>query len=491
MAIAYLTWAFSLLPYKAKAQSGPVSFVSEWKLKLIGPDLVEEKSFSGGENLYQYVLKRVEDQSNAGYPFAQITFDTLKYPDKNTTEIIAKLDLGPVVLQGDIVQEGDTSLSSILISKALRIKKELPFSNKRFQMVPTLIRQLGFAEMRSNPKLEFFGNQAIIHVNLEKRKANFFTGIIGILPQSENQGGTIVTGNVDVGLVNLFNRGIAFQLKWNRFAPESQKADVKLSIPFLNYNGLGFESDFDLFRQDSTINRRKLDLRINTASGAEWQQQFGYRSLFSSGFENLTGRNKVNISTHSISFTFNKLYPIVNGIDLKKRHFSVSVFPVLKTISRPENSEKTIPQMEAILFWKMPISFSFQRFAIQTSGLIQTVFSDQITLQDQFRTGGNRSVRGFNENFFYTSQHALFSVQPQFLLDRNFMAGVFSDFFLFNSKPDNQWATNLEWAMGFGLATELDLGNNLVQISFANGLIQGIPLDLQTTKIHFGYFARF
>jgi hypothetical protein len=491
MAFAVSLWFFCTLAKGQKAQSGSVSFVSKWNLRLSASNSVIEKSFQSGENLFRFARKQLDDKANSGFPFAQLHFDTLLYPEKKSALLVANLDDGPLVLQGNLIIQGDTGISSLLVAKALHIKKDLPFSYRRYQLIPGLVRQLGFAGMLKEPELRFFGNQAIVHIFLEKRRANYFTGILGILPQSDNQGGTIITGNVDAGFVNLFNRGIAFNLKWNRFAPQSQMAELNLAVPYLNYNGLGMEGSFDLFRQDSVINRRKAEARISSAPGAGWKFLFGYKSVFSSGLEDLRNTSKVELKTQSVSFTVQKLYPIANGIDLLKRQFSFSVFPVLKFLKRSGEQEKAFPQLEASISWKYPVRFSYRRVALQTSGLIQTLFSEQLTLQDQYRIGGNNSVRGFNENFFYTSRHALLSVQPQFLVDQNLLLGVFSDFFVYQPRLGNDIISNAEWALGFGLASEIDIGSNQVRISFAAGMTKDIPLDFQTTKIHFGYYARF
>jgi outer membrane protein assembly factor BamA len=468
-----------------------VSIVYEWKLSLFSQKEKIEKTFFEGENLFRFVEKELAACVNQGFPFARVEFDTIRYLDMQIVEIEAKISPGPVVLHGGLINEGDSSISSGLISRALRIKRGQVFSFSRFQMIPDLLGQLNFAEAAENPKLQFFGNQALVKVNLIKRRANTFTGILGILPQSEAGGGTLITGNIDLGLINLFNQGIGFKAKWNRFAPQSQVAEVNLEAPFLNYSGFGIEAGFDIFRQDSTINRRNFDFRFLTSPSGKWQYQFGIKSNFSSGFLTLSQIQKVNQSTQYLSFSLIRKYPLQTGVELRKRQFSFHIFPAIKSISTTVSPKKTLPQIETSLFWKYPISFGTKRFAIQTSLALQSIFSGQITLQDQYRVGGNRSIRGFVENFFYTSQHVLVSFQPQFLVDRSLLVGLFTDLFFFNHHLDNQALKTLDFAMGFGFATEVDLGNNFVQISIANGFMKDFLFDIQTTKIHFGYIARF
>ena len=444
--------------------------------------------FSDPAEIKYFLNQKLKFQLNNGYPFSQISFDTIYYNNKSV--IKASLNSGPFIVNGDLVNHGDTSLKVHLISKFLRIRKNYPFSDEKQKKLLFQLQQIPFAESIESPKLEFFGNQSIVHLNLVKRKSNYFTGILGLLPQSETEGGTIVTGNIDGSLNNLFGQGIQFFVKWNRFAPASQMADIKLIAPVLNYNGLGFESDFELFRQDSTVNRQKLDLRISSSPGGVWKFQFGYVTSRSSGLLALSGNNKVKIETNSISFSILNSPFQPPGINLKKRAFQLSLFPTIKKIQK-EAEPKSFPQLSWDLNWRYPISFNSQRFAVQTFTRFSGIASKEITLQEQLRAGGNQSTRGFNENIFFLSQLAAFSIQPQYLVDKSLMVGVFTDFLVFNPGLNNMFFSKPSKALGFGVSVELDFGSNSVQLSIANGIVSGIPLDLQTTKIHFGYVARF
>ena len=150
-----------------------------------------------------------------------------------------------------------------------------------------------------------------------------------------------------------------------------------------------------------------------------------------------------------------------------------------------------MPQLNWDILLKYPISLKSKRFNIQLSSQFSGLISKEITLQDQLRTGGIYSVRGFNENQFFGSQFFTTTIQPQYLVDKNLLIGLFSDFIVVNEKLNQFFLKNSLFGVGLGISTELDLGANSIQLSIANGIISGNPIDLQTTKIHFGYIARF
>jgi hypothetical protein len=49
----------------------------------------------------------------------------------------------------------------------------------------------------------------------------------------------------------------------------------------------------------------------------------------------------------------------------------------------------------------------------------------------------------------------------------------------------------MNWAMNLGVSVEFETGSNLIRLSFANGRLGAFPSNLRSTKIHFGYLARF
>jgi hypothetical protein len=446
------------------------------------------RDYSDPKSIDDFLKTALKEKVNNGYPFTEIHFDTIYY--SKMAEIYATLKPGPFVFNGEIINHGDTSINLITISKFLRTKKNFAFSDSKQKKIPILLNQIPFIESIESPRQEFFGNQSIVHLNLIKRKTNYFNGILGLLPQGENKGGTIVTGNIDGSLNNLFGRGLQFYIKWNRFAPESQKADIKLIGPNLTFSGLGFETNFELFKQDSTINKQNFDFKISSSPGGIWKFLLGISSGKSFGPGSLENNQKVKINTNSFSLSIVKNSFQPPGIQLKKNFFRLSLAPTLKKIDKPETVE-SMPQLNWDILLKYPFSLKSKRFNIQLSSQFSGLISKEITLQDQLRTGGIYSVRGFNENQFFGSQFFTTTIQPQYLVDKNLLIGLFSDFIVVNEKLNQFFLKNSLFGVGLGISTELDLGANSIQLSIANGIISGNPIDLQTTKIHFGYIARF
>lgn len=447
------------------------------------------ESISSAREYASYTKKELARWQNNGYPFALLRFDTISYPGGEAT-VVATIDAGPLIANGNLINRGDTTISVKFLRRALRFRADQPFSTVRFNRIPSMLNQLAFFEQTQAPRLEWFGNKAILHVALERRKLNTFSGILGILPQSEGKGKTLVTGNIDLGLVNLFNQGIGLALAWTRFAPSSQTADIKTTFPALGYNGLGLEANFSFFRQDSLLTKQRFDFQTVSSFSGNWKFKVGIvvaratTSLLSSD----TTYQKLN--TNALLFSLSWDLPATIGIVFRKKAFSLSLSPSIKTITL-RSASRQVPQLETSLRAAYCIPTPDQRFGIQLQALGYGIWSEVVTLADQGRMGGFKTFRGFNENFFFTSQHLLLSVQPQFLVDQNLLVGLFSEAMFYNAQRNVKGISSLDLAWSLGIAMELALTQNRVQIAFGNGSASGLPFDFQSTKIHFGYVASF
>ena len=198
-AVWFLLLSFVISPFgEICAQSKSFREVYELKINSSGISgaNVSERYFSS-KSLQNSITKELNRWVNNGLPFAQIRFDSIR--DLAVHQIIATLEPGPAIVNGELINHGDTSLSSKMVCRWIRFRKNQPFELQKFRKASLLLNQMPFVEQMEAPRLEWFGEKAIVHLNLQKRKVNSFTGILGVLPQSEGKGGTILTGNVDAG----------------------------------------------------------------------------------------------------------------------------------------------------------------------------------------------------------------------------------------------------------------------------------------------------
>jgi len=113
----------------------------------------------------------------------------------------------------------------------------------------------------------------------------------------------------------------------------------------------------------------------------------------------------------------------------------------------------------------------------------------QVYNNEKFRIGGNKSLRGWNEQSVHTTSFLVATTELKMNLDE------LSSLFLF---ADNGWinASNVAieqfaWQLGVGAGINFATKVGVFGVSVALGKNRNIPFDFQTAKIHFGYQSVF
>lgn len=452
---------------------------------------IRKEVFSGPDaplHLRKEAEKSLRSFQDKGYPFASFHYDSIRF-EKNAAVLSGRLDQGPRILNGSLIIHGDSNISTELMARTTGFRKGDDFSLSAAERIPALVNALSFAESVKSPELEWFGNQAVLHLYLRKSSANFLNGILGLLPGQGKDNQLLLTGNLEAGFSNLFSRGISFSIRWARFAPESQQAYLSLDWPALNYSGLGFSGRFELFRQDSLYFSQKAAIEMMLPISGIGKIRAGMQ-LYNSFQKGISGSASLSQTVNSLVLGLDLENASANRINPSRNFFSLRLFPGLK-IREEGKTRNQLSQVEfrartQAALWKIG-----RRLWVRGNGDLGMLFSDGLSIADQFRMGGIRTFRGFNENQFFTSGHFLLGLQPSFLLDSGFLFSVFGEMMFFESGFFPLNLHGYRQALGFGLSAEFEAGPNLIQISLANGWMNGLTPELGGSKIHFGYVARF
>jgi hypothetical protein len=313
--------------------------------------------------------------------------------------------------------------------------------------------------------------------------------LIGFFPGQTAEKKLLVTGNIDASFPNLLNRGIAFQLQWSRFAASSQQALAGLSCPFLFPNGLGFAGKFEFLRQDSLYFFRKGTAELIFPLRSVWNARAGLQFLNASQRE-AAGIAASNQSVSSLFLALDFQTSPADRIDPTRKMLAFQLLPGIKQSERADG-RNTSSRVELRGKMQVPVYKNRKRFYLRASGDFALVASDNLVLADQFRMGGLRTFRGFNENQFFTTSHILAGIQPGWLLDSGFLISLFSEGMMFQTGPLPFQLKTYQPALGFGISADFEAGPSIIQLSLANGWVKGIQLQPGTSKIHFGYVARF
>jgi len=119
------------------------------------------------------------------------------------------------------------------------------------------------------------------------------------------------------------------------------------------------------------------------------------------------------------------------------------------------------------------------------------IISENIFENERYRIGGNKLLRGFDEESIWAGFYFIATIEYRYLLGQN------SYFYLFmdgaNVKDNIIGPTRDKNYLGFGAGMTFETKAGIFGISYALGklLEPDNPIDFRSAKIHFGYVNHF
>lgn len=456
---------------------------------------------------------------NNGYPFARVWLDSVAITREGGVSGVLQFESGPLILFGGVELLGDLKVPKGALAQYLGIRSGSPYNQERLLGAGNRLRNIQFAEPMGNPLVRFNGNRADIQVPMKKRQAGRFDFIIGMLPQPNNPDGRLLlTGTLSAVFLNALQLGERMAIEFERLRPETQKLDMQIQLPYVLGTPFGVEGRLNIFRNDTSWvdaqgrvgvqysftpgntlgffwENRTLSLQaIDTAAiiknkrlppqldlqqngfGLEWQQQaldyrFNPRKGWAIAFTGSAGFNQVVRNSR-----------IENLKDPGNPEFSYS--------SLYDNlTERTVRfRASAVAEHYLPL---FERSTLKTSVRAAGIFANTpVYNNEQYRLGGNRLLRGFNEETLFATRYAVGTAEWRLLTGMNGYLAIFADYGYLANLTDRLRVFQRPLGLGAGMVFETQAG--LFGVSGAIGRTDsGESLDPRAVKIHLGYINQF
>jgi outer membrane protein assembly factor BamA len=477
--------------------------------------LYENKPFSmeALEIFKQRILTYCE---NNGYPFARIRLDSIQVEGSN---IKAKLFLEKKrFVQFEALKiEGDGNLSISYLENYLGIREGMPYSESLLQQVSGRLRAIPFIKEKRGLAVIFKGNKAEVTLFLDKRNASRFDLIVGFLPQNSVTGRPLLTGSFQGVLQNPFGTGKTIGVDWQRLKAQTSRLQANFSYPYIFNLPFGFDGKMDIYRRDSTLQDTKFDVGMQYLFAGN-----NYVKIFwkSTANNTLTINEQAVISTRKlpnnldilnttlgVEYSYQQLNNRINpqkgfsvrlqgGAGVKQIRQSALIGNLIDE-NQPDFDFITLYDSlslrtfqvsgEASLAYYQPIG---ERFTIKGGLEGGLIFSqDSLYGNEIYRIGGNRLLRGFDEESVLASAYAVLTIEPRLLLNETSYLFAFLDYaYLQNLSIGNQVR---DFPLGFGLGLSLSTPAGIVRVSYAVGQQLEQPIDFRVAKIHFGYVNYF
>jgi len=470
-----------------------IDFYSDFSTKKIEP--FQHKKIS---NFFQKLASHYE---NNGYPFVSIQLDSIKYINDT---LFATVICNPYQLVSidSIVQKGNVFIQPNVLQALIRVKPNTMYSEKNIQNITELIMLLPFIKEVRPTEVQFYNDNAKIYLYYDKKKSNLFDGIVGFMPDYQNQGKLLFTGDMTLVLNNSLQVAERISLKWRQFEKSSQDVRFQFTLPTLVYLPLGANYQFSILKKDSAyIN---LNQRIALQYNSNIRQKTSmYLHYYSSSLINvkqyqnakvLPNVSDIKTTSVGILFEYNKLNNFLSPT--KGHHLTLDVSVGQKNIQKNTlipvelynniSLSNTQFKAESEITYFIPFLSSSTFMFKNISG---TIYSEKLFENELFRIGGIHTLRGFDEHFFLPSTFSIQTLEYRWIFDTQSWMSLFTDMGYIEQQLISR--KNLHRVLSFGAGITLDTEAGQFSLHYAYGRTHLIPFNYKTGKIHFGYIALF
>ncbi len=428
------------------------------------------------DNAQKLILQYFE---NNGYPFAKVSFAKTKLGKyKINSQIVVTAN--QLIRFNQVVLKGQARISNGFLKNYLGIAKGNIYNESVIANIDKRIDNLSFIKKTKPCEVEFLTDKADVYLYLENKKANSFSGILGIATSEQNN--TIITGELNFNFQNLFKQGEQFSFYWKRLRALSQKLDVGFKIPFLFAQPLGADVGFMLEKTDTLYLNRKFDV-------GGYYYFMGLNSVkffFQNRISDVLLKDESNRFTNSkINLYGTELfYENLNYKFNPSKGFSVLLNASVgnKSDNSTEN-KKNYSEFHAKVSFYVPI---WKRFVYKFQNQSAAIRSQNNLADNQLlRIGGWRLLRGFDEESVLVSAYSVFSSEFRYLYERNSNFFVFFDYAAFKKNEIKNKA------IGFGIGINFETKAGVFTLEYAVGKQNEMQINMRSSKIHFGIVNQF
>ena len=448
--------------------------------------------------LQERILVEAENQ---GFPFATVGLDSIRLSGHDIAGRVV-LKRGPVVVFDSLQLVGNTKTKKRFLTKYLQIFPNQPFSQQRVAAAAQLLRQLPYVKLRAEPEIRFAQGKARVYLLLDDRPSNQFDAIVGILPNADaNKTGVQFTGDVTINLRNIKGGGKQLGLQFRKTDALSQLLDAQYVHPNFFGTPLEVSGTFNLYKQTDafTTIRPRLQVTYPTA-------QAGRISFFAEQRASVIDSLKdttvlpANLDSQYNSYGLAYAWATLDDLFFPHRGNLLNVQAAVGTKIISRNT-----QLKPELYDGLPLrstQYTFgaraeRYFPVKRAGVLllrlrgEGLFNPRLFANDLARLGGLNSLRGFNENQFYTSSYAVATAEFRQFIGADSYTFLFADQAYFRHDIANDRFDDHPTGVGAGLSFRTAAG--LFQFVYSVGRAGSIgqKFALGTSKIHFGLTSRF
>lgn len=461
--------------------------------------IYENKPFNQ-KQLTSFYNKVISFYENNGYPFASIGLDSVKIDRQSLS---AQLDIRKNTLYkiDSVIIKGNVTISDQYIKNYIKIKEGDLYNEELIRKISTRIKELPFVTERERFKILFTEKTSKVLLDLKKKQASRFNGILGIVPDDET-GEIRLTGDVKLNLINSFRKGEEIDFNWRAIQENTQDLNLNVVYPFLFNSPFGIDYNFKLYKKDTTFIDiyNKIGVRY-ILKGNNYFQLFIHNKssslLAKQGFATLTvlpDFADISAQLYGIELFNSKLdyalnprkgYSIFANASLGNKRIKKNP-QIDEQLYANLNLRSTLYNANLIASYYIPIQ---KRSVIKIGSQNGYTFNENLFDNELLRIGGLKTLRGFDEESIFASLYSIQTIEYRFILEQNSYLYAFFDAAYYENDRKNSFIADRPY--GFGAGMSFGTGAGIFSISYALGKQFDNPVLFRSAKVHFGFINFF
>ena len=450
-----------------------------------------------------------------GYPFAAVFLDGITSKDSGVTALLT-IKKGPLYHIDSISINGKINISNSFLQHYLSIPNGSIYNKEKLQRISKKLLELPYLKEQQPSELRMLGTGSILDVYLQPKRSSQVNFLVGFLPAGSEGGQLKLTGDVNLNLKNSLGTGETILVNWQQLQQKSPRLNLGFQQPFIFKSNFGIDFAFEIFKKDSAFVQLNAQLGLqyllssNQSGKLFIQKQNTF--LLSSGIDtNLVKATKmlpfnVDVSAVNIGvdYEFNNTNYRFNprtGNEIKFVGLvgikTISKNDVILNLTDSNFNYAALYDALKLKAYQIKVTATAvhyiplgKRSTLKTVGNAGIFNSPNIFRNELFQLGGNKLLRGFNEESIYATHYGVATAEYHYLVGLNSYFLGFFDAGWVKNKYQLVDVNNNFASAGIGLVFETKVG--LLNLSFAVGKRNDVPFNLsQSSKIHFGYINYF
>lgn len=438
---------------------------------------------------------------NNGYPFAELGFKNIS-DSSGYLKASLHVEKNYKVVIDSVAIKGNAKLSETFLYSFLGVKPGDNYNESIITKIDSRLNELPFVRISKPTQIFIIEKVAVIRIHIDERKASQFNGIVGFLPNNQQTGRLLLTGEATLKLKNALNRAETIDAEWRRLQAQTQNLNLHFGIPFLFKTPFGFDSRFDLYKRDTTFLTVHLNAGVNYAiQGYDFLKVFAEnrigRLLSTKPYENTalvppnldvsTVFYGIEYNTERLDYRFNPRKGWTLNVKGSAGRRRININPRLN----PSLYDSlALRSLQYALAWKHELYIPIKgALVFKLSNFGKALLGNNLFQSELYRIGGINTIRGFDEESIFASFYHIVNAEMRYLLEQNSFFFLFFNKAYYEQSITNRMLLDRPFGIGSGISFETKTG--IFSISYALGSQFGNPIEFRASKIHFGLTSLF